>query len=652
VYTAAEMKQFPMVKDAGVIHFITGLTNPDTPNTIKNSRLHSLGKTLKKNEKVPVMFHAIATRPATRAMRKIDYDSAAYENWKKQHPNFRGFVIGEWDNHFIQCVVGGKIFKKLERLKASGKLQASAEVMSNVKKEFFRPKNKKEAIKLLAKCHEIIRKYYFNDTSKLNFLRAGWSFDHYALEWGADSVMLETTDTGRYRHQIGLFFARGASHQYNKSWSWFIALGNVGRDKNGKAQYCSPRYLKKTGRTVHPYWGISPSLIKRDMYLAYLGGASSVFHESWPGAHCKLENDNSKLWELSPFGKNMEEWYKFTQKNKERGISYVPVALLVPFNQGYPNWGGKPWTFFKYERPDSMIDAFMYSIVPYPAHSRKGIEGCLANSPYGDIFDVLMPDTPSGPVSGKILSNYKVAIMLGEYENNKALAQRLMSYVKSGGTLLLNIKQINKYFPGSFLGFTKTGKSSTVNNKIFSKIDGKSFFLKDAYEYEKIKLEKARPLLVDADKNVLICMNNYGKGNVIVTTVDYSLPKQQMNINQITEKALFKKLPFVSFLLDKITKEVIPFRVKGDIEYGINKLKDGWLLYLINNKGITKYPKTAQKTDESKTAKVKVLLKNIKTKKLTELRKNISIPYHANDNSFTVLVPPGDVSIIKISVNR
>ena len=63
----------------------------------------------------------------------------------------------------------------------------------------------------------------------------------------------------------------------------------------------------------------------------------------------------------------------------DRGVSYAPVALLLPFNQGLPQWGGNPWSYFPAERPDMMIDAFMYTVVPFAQDVRKGQEGCLAN---------------------------------------------------------------------------------------------------------------------------------------------------------------------------------------------------------------------------------------------------------------------------------
>jgi hypothetical protein len=121
-------------------------------------------------------------------------------------------------------------------------------------------------------------------------------------------------------------------------------------------------------------------------------------------------------------------------------------------------------------------------------------------------------------------------------------------------------------------------------------------------------------------------------------------------VSAVLNKRLNCNFPFVSFFLEEIVKEVLPLEVKGDIEYGLNKVDDGWWLYLINNKGVTKFTNKPQTLDKSKTAKVKVFLKKIKAKKIVELRKQKLIPLH-KDNSFTVEVDPGNLKVIKIKTN-
>jgi hypothetical protein len=76
-----------------------------------------------------------------------------------------------------------------------------------------------------------------------------------------------------------------------------------------------------------------------------------------------------------------------------------------------------------------MIDGFMYTIVPNSHDLRRGKEGGLSNSPYGDSYDVLVANPPSGPVSLAALANYRVAILLGKQNIDAPLAERLIQYV-------------------------------------------------------------------------------------------------------------------------------------------------------------------------------------------------------------------------------
>ncbi|HPS65274.1 MAG TPA: hypothetical protein PK447_06855, partial [Ignavibacteria bacterium] len=46
----------------------------------------------------------------------------------------------------------------------------------------------------------------------------------------------------------------------------------------------------------------------------------------------------------------------------------------------------------------------------------------------------------------------------------------------------------------------------------------------------------------------------------------------------------------IRYLLTCVQNETMPITVEGDVQFGFNKTKMGWNLWLINNKGVTKYP--------------------------------------------------------------
>ena len=599
-------------------------------------------------------------------MKHYECDNQNYMAWKKDHPNFIGCVSGETDNDFWLKVPWSKDNYWWPSVKASLEKRGDTELIKTIVREFPKPQNREELTSQYMKGLKAVPRYFFNDADKVNYMRAASCFDHYFYENGAGMGWLETSNTNggeegpNYRHQVSLFFVRGAARQYSKNWGWYIADFYNGYDDKGKFSGDNfPNYrLAKAeeDKKMGPGYGMSPSLLTRDMFLAYLSGASFVQHEAWWSYLHETKKDGKPMMDLSsPLGKAWEDWFEFTRKNQDRGISFAPVALLVPFTQGYPNFGGKSWQMFDYKRPDWMIDAFMFTIMPHSPVTKNGDEGALANSAYGDIYDVIVPNTPNKPVSIDVLNNYKVAVMLGKYPKNKALAERLMEYVKCGGTLLLNIKQVNEFFPAAFLGLERKNdevlNAFQVKAPVRSLADGKTFDLPENYQREAVKLKGATTLLEDADGNVLACKNSFGKGNVIVSTVDCFVPDgnaDDKDENPLGKMVYGKKFQFVEYFLKTIVSEVLPLEVKGDIEYGLNKLPDGWLLYLINNKGVTKFTNKKQVLDISKTAKVVVFLRDIKVSKITELLEQRAVPKNDKNKSFTVDVPPGDIRVIKI----
>lgn len=640
--------------DDGVKALVTPASGKVSLSTIDPKGLLEL---VDARPQAPFFVMSSSVRPTYRLMKHWECDSAGYLAWKAAHPNFMGWINGETDNDFLSGLA--RFQSKCE----------DAELLATVGREFPVPANREELTAQYLRACRAFREFCFNDAGKASYMRASFCLDHQGYESGPSVGVLETTNTGsanglqNYRHQIGLYFARGAARQYRQEWMWYIASDLNGFNDQGKFGFSSPNY--RTDKVapcafngiIGPGCGMSTSLVTRDMFLAYLGGASFVAHEAW---FHYLHPAAGKSWDLSsPLGQAWEDWFEFTRKHPERGASYAPVALLVPFEQGYPTYGGRSWQRFAYQRSDWMIDAFLFTIMPHSPVTRSGDEGALANSPYGDIYDVIVPNPPHGPVPLEVLNGYKVAALLGTYPKSEALTRRLMEYVANGGTLLLTIAQANEFFPGSFLGWKRLSASGVaapsfdIRNPVRSLPDGTSFELPEPYAAEPVALGEATPLLVDAGGAVLASVNRYGNGRVIACAVDCLVPKnpRDCQVPDVLGKLVCgKRFPFVDYFLRNIVDEVLPLAVKGDIEYGLNRLPNGWLIYLINNKGVTKFTNREQALDRSKTARVEVSLKGLRAATITELRGDQPIAYHQNSHRFAVDVAPGDVRVLKITV--
>lgn len=637
-----------MVREAAGSYHVEDLRAPgDDPLAVSGDNLYAL----KPDPSVPFSISCGASRPPFRCLDDFHADTKRYEAWKQEHPNFMGFWAGsEWDNQFITYM-----FSQAEGTLAEGRKKTWTET-ALARTAALRAScsaDRDAAVRGLHAVYQGIRRYYFNDPEKMMFLRAGWSFEHYCQEWGAGISILETTNTGNYRHQVGMAFIRGASRQYRRPWLWYMASYYNGFQKDGTPSVNNePNYVSTTRSSTvggeensGPGFGMSVSLKRRDNYLAYFAGASFVQHEDWGRAYCQREEGNPPKWSLSPHGEAMKEWYTFTQQHPDRGISYAPVALLIPFSQGMPVGGGRPFSFFPAERPDTMVDGFIYTLVPQSADLPKGKEGCLSNSRYGDIYDVLVGDPPGGPASLSALSNYKVAVLLGKQNINTTIVARYMEYVQQGGTLVINARQMTPHFSPEFLGAKPTGKTAEVVGPVTDLVSNRTIVLAEPYDYEPLTLSSARPLWTDSAGGILASVNRYGRGRVILTAVDYMMPRNKVNVLSTSAS-----LPLIGRLMEQIVREVLPITVEGNIQYGLNRVEDGWWLYLINNQGVTKFTQTPDELNPAETAQVTVDLRALRVKEVHELMTNGSATITQKKNTFTIQVGPGDVRVVKITI--
>ncbi len=659
----------PMVRDAALCYPRINLNSSTNPLVVDGARLLEWDNC---DPQKPFILFVNRSNPQNYLDDFKTINRKAYQQWKEAHPNFLGFYAGnEIDAAYRTFFSGTSATQLVAQLQKAGASETA--IARTLAIAGLAVKSKDDVLTGFRQwLFDGARRYLFDDPAKLVYLHSAWCIDHYPLEWGAGLVILETTSTGPYRHQHAMTSARGAARQYGKPWAWYMALCYNGYNEDGSGDNNAFPYFLMTnsapvtsdppGHVRGQTCGMSPSLLRRDFFLGYLSGASIVQPETYPYAFWKYkDNKYGDQYELSPHGKAMKEMYDFSRKYPDRGVSYAPVALLLPWNHAQACFGGSSWCFFPMTRADTMIDAFQFTILPHKnGELKKGQEGCLFNSEFGDIYDMLRPNPPSGPVPLKVLQNYPVAILLGEFNLDKPLAKQLMEYVKKGGTLVINTRQLNKQLPDEFIGARRTGEVCGTEGPVRT-ADGQSVTtLTEPYDYDRIELCGARPLWQDRQDGILASANDYGRGRVVLTTVDYMVPRKALNGQNAEWSAgqgewhigleAVRDLPLIKLLMQQVVSEVLPLEVKGDIEYGLNKVSDGWWVYLINNKGVTKFTRTAEKLDPAAAANVTVNMRGLDAAQVQELRQGADIAWDKSKNSFSVNVGPGDIKVVKITV--
>ena len=340
-----------LFRDSALVYVNYTSKVPEEPIGINKlfSPAHLQAFDSKKKSNVPFFIRFCGSRRPHMLNTSYQQNMEEYNSWKKNNPLFMGFEQSEWDNELVMMDYWFSQIKDPQKRLA-------------LQKEYPSPQTRETAAARARRIYDLVRNFYFGDAGKLNFMRAGWCFDPLSAAFGANMLCLETTNTSSgdyltYRWQVSMAFTRGTARQFSIPWYWYIANFYNGFDSNGKWQNNYYRNYYTDKGIFGPAKGMSRSLLQRNMYLAYFAGASLIEFENWTCLLLKMNQKKDKII-FSSIGEDYKEFYKFTKKNPDRGTAYTPVALLIPLSQGYPNWGGRAWERFQYEKsPQKSLQA-------------------------------------------------------------------------------------------------------------------------------------------------------------------------------------------------------------------------------------------------------------------------------------------------------
>ena len=529
---------------------------------------------------------------------------------------FLGIPLGEWGNDFFFQTLGKPDKMREFQLRA--------------------PENRKETLDLMHAEYLRMRKRLHEWEYPFN---SAFTIDHYGLEWGGRMSCTELfASPGSYQWQIA--FTRGAARQYGTPWmvynAYYLGWGAKWYPRKGR------KSVKYAGTyPLGPDIGQSPQFHRRQVFLGYMSGANFMQEEGLPlyqDMDSDGKYDTTAEWEV------MHGWYDLAKRHPDRGITYTPVAVVFPFNHGITpdihRMGTVVWFKFPYNDGEWMISEVTHEMFPHVQNPPpvEQPDYCMCNAtaerPYPDMFDALVADPPSGVLSADKMGAYKVVFFIGDINIGKKLADELKKYVKAGGTLLINEKQVSKELGKDFLGVRL--KKDREESQDIEYADGTRKQC-SAYKLRKCDLAGAKVLARNEKGNPVLTLNDYGKGKVILTLPSYMLDNNT-NI-----------LPICRDLLKQITYEALPFRVEGDIEYIINRNKTGWVVTLMNNRGVYKEMLAKEIVDPDQRSPVKIILP-WKPSAVKEWRQDKTLPAKAADGKWVVdiTVPAGDVRVVAI----
>ncbi|MGH9933464.1 MAG: hypothetical protein ACREA9_30135 [Pyrinomonadaceae bacterium] len=532
------------------------------------------------------------------------------------------------------------------------------------------------------------------------------SFAHALTEWGVRVLGVETAAV-QPMFAMRTAFTRGAARQYRADFIYYHApnFGDTATTFTKQQNFAGPDnfFHSRYGATMGP----SLSWYRKSYYFYYMAGASGIYLEQGFDQFFKPGPGDHEL-QLNPLGRITDEFIHFAEKHRDRGIPYTPIAFLLEPAHGwemtdYPQW---PFEVSQINRSDhglrELFGAAYYPGLVVEGEPATGDRQAFVNGVFGDIFDVLVasdvqtqgssPTVKEGsngvqspkskvhsrPSAGVAsakkntvrkneqlayegsnvkddpapasnlsvprfpvypLDPYRAIVAGGRIEWSRQWIQRLVDYVKSGGTLVLNSAQI-KGVPGGFLGLRLTnGTGEAHNARCLSPGEAAQDLHGQVFRYQKLELKGALALITTTNGDPLVTVNKVGKGSVVFAALADLLGEDE----RIT--------PFAAHMLAHVFADATPIKVRGDVEYLINRNDSGWVVTLFNNNGVFKPQQGLAQVDRSAYINATISLPGQRIQKALDWTNEKELEVNSQ-NRLTVTIAPGGIAIIELRLRN
>ncbi len=497
------------------------------------------------------------------------------------------------------------------------------------------------------------------------------SFAHALGEWGVRSFGMETAAV-QPMTAMRLAFNRGAARQYGGNIFYYHApgFGDTATTFTKQQNFAGPDnfFHSRYGATMGP----SLSWYRKSYYLYYMSGASAIYLEQGfdqffkpgPGEHA---------FQLNPLGRITEEFIRFAEKHPDPGTPYTPIAFLLDPAHGwemtdYPQW---PFEVSQISRSDRALrELFGAAYYPGPVREGEPASGerqAFVPGIFGNIFDVLVASPVPGPTSraqgqanagsaddpsalsaaganrisspSDAIDSYRAIVVGGTINWTSAWIAKLGSYVRNGGTLVLNSAQ-TKGLPADLLGVRLTGATAEAHNaKCLSPNEPEQDLHGQIFRYDRVEAKGADVLIAVPTGDPLVTVNKVGRGRVVFV----ALPDLLGEDERIT--------PFVAHLLVHLAGEATPVQVQGDVEYMINRTARGWLVTLFNDNGVFKPQQGMAEVDRKAIVRATISLRGLGISNATEWTANQVLKVNKQaiaSDSVTLDIAAGGIAVVEL----
>lgn len=431
------------------------------------------------------------------------------------------------------------------------------------------------------------------------------AFCHALLNWGCRQVGHENTGNSPTLARR-LAFLRGAARQFGGKLCDYQSA-NLG---DAATMFSRQNFLYPASsrnildNSYDAFAGAGVNWLMKDYALFHLAGCDVFYNEQgidmfWkPGG--VVAGDGFPV-QLSPKGKVAQRMIELAEKHP-RGTQYTPIAFLLDEAHGWSQERFRPGSFgLEAERNPAVLtpgrhEAALrgwFDIAYFPAPDTQNepasaIRQTYVNGVFGDIFDVVV----TAAKHAEIVKTYPVLIAAGDVPLSEEWGKGLSDYVEVGGVLVACAET----FSGAGAAMLKlpAGGAGGEAAEVVWKSSGERL-PSNVFQFGAIDAGNGEILAATADGKPLAVAFKRGRGKVIYVSIPMGL-----GINN-------RPVPVLSVLMRDLAAGLVPVAVEGDVEKVFNRLEDGgWLITLLNNRGVNKPQHGILPTDYREKREVKL----------------------------------------------
>lgn len=423
-------------------------------------------------------------------------------------------------------------------------------------------------------------------------------FGHFFLKEGNHILIGAETAQALPNCQVYYSFIRGAGKQYGIHWYGVASIWNRWGYKAYFSEPDAPEYGTMGGYRFGPKCGTSLSLLKRLIYTHYmyncvlLGFETSWFKGPAPGIGKQkaLSDHSTSRQTLSPIGELQAATVRFTEKHGRPGVMHTPVALLLDHFSGwamarhyYSNKIFQVWGMLPYKAGDYLTHS-IFSML-YPGYEDSGFyhdeSGFLSPTPFGDITDSLLSDTPAW-----VMMQYSLIIAGGTLNVDDELRDKINSYVEEGGHFVTTAENAEKIWPEWDIGKER----SFPAGNIIRFQDGSCVKEKHRFTLRSFSETRGSEIIAVTGQSPAIVRIKRGKGKISLFLSPYGLNQKALvkgPIKNDIDKPLscpFHLLEHVKRMLSELLEKEQIFSAGSGLSYvACRKAKGSYTLAITNN---------------------------------------------------------------------